>query len=51
MLTGLSQRQLARELGVDLTTVLKWEAGTSKPMRKTRKRVERVVDGVQVFRK
>ena len=43
---GLSQRQLALELGVDPTTVMKWEAETSKPMRKTRERVEGVIDRV-----
>ena len=44
MVKGLTQRQLARELGVDPTTVMKWEAGTSKPMPKTRERVLGVME-------
>jgi len=31
MVKGLTQRQLAQELGVDPTTVRKWESGASKP--------------------
>ena len=46
MVRGLTQRQLASELGVDPTTVMKWEAGTSKPMRKTRERVLGVIDSI-----
>ena len=43
MVKGLTQRQLAQELGVDPTTVLKWEAAVSQPMEKTRKRVEQLI--------
>ena len=43
MLNGLSQRQLAQELGVDPTTVRDWENGKSKPMRKKRERVEEII--------
>ena len=43
MLKGLTGRQLARALGVDPTTVMKWEGGRSKPMPKTRERVEGVI--------
>ena len=46
MVKGLTQRELALELGVDPTTVRKWEAGTSKPMRKMREWVLGVIDGV-----
>ena len=46
MLKGLTQRELARELGVDPTTVMKWEAGTSKPMRRMRDRVEEIMERV-----
>ena len=44
MVNGLTQRQLARELGVDPTTVMKWEAGTSRPREETRERVEKGID-------
>ena len=43
MLRGLTQRQLAQELGVDPTTVHKWDAGTSQPMRKMHERIEEVI--------
>ena len=43
MIKGLSQRQLARELCVDPTTVRKWETGMSTPMSKMRERVEGVI--------
>ena len=46
MLKGLSQRQLARELGVDPTTVRKWEAGTSKPMRRMCEQVEEIIESI-----
>ena len=45
-LKGLTQRQLARELGVDPTTVMKWEVGTSQPAPGTREQVLGVIDGV-----
>ena len=43
MIKGLTQRQLARELSVDPTTVMKWETGTSKPMPKTQELVLGVI--------
>ena len=45
MRKGLTQRELARELGVDPTTVRKWEAEMSKPMRRLRDRVLGIIDG------
>ena len=43
MVNGLTQRELAKELGVDPTTVMKWEAGSSKPMPGARDRIEQVI--------
>ena len=40
MLKGSSQRQLAQELGVDPTSVMKWESGKSLPRQK---RLEQVL--------
>ena len=47
MLTGLSQRQLAKDLGVDSTTVLKWENGRNKPSQKLAKRIEPLLSQVE----
>lgn len=44
MLKGLTQRELAQELGVDPTTVMKWETGKSKPMPEAQERVEKILD-------
>ena len=44
MLNGLSQRKLARLIGVDETTVCYWEAGKSQPRQETRERVERIIE-------
>ncbi len=40
---ALSQKKLARELGVDPTTVLKWEAGMSQPRPETREQLEQAI--------
>ena len=40
MVKGLTQRQLAQELGVDPATVRTWEAGKSKPRPETREYLE-----------
>ena len=48
MMKGLTQRQLATDLDVDPTTVGAWETGTSKPMPKTRERVEQAITVRQV---
>lgn len=39
MIRGLSQKQLARELGIDPTTVRRWEAGIGQPSRRLKERV------------
>ncbi len=44
MVKGLTQRQLARELGVDPTTVRKWEAGVSQPRQETREQLDREIE-------
>ena len=46
MLKGLTQVQLADELGVDPTTVRLWEAGAQKPMRRLRERIEQMIHPV-----
>ena len=43
MAKGLPQRQLARGLGVDPTTVMKWEAEMSKPVLKVHEQIEGVI--------
>ena len=42
-LRGLTQRQLADELGVVLPTVQTWEWGIHQPRPKTREQVERYI--------
>ncbi|MCH8963300.1 MAG: helix-turn-helix transcriptional regulator [Bacteroidetes bacterium] len=42
-LHGLTQQQLADELGVAMLTVRTWEAGTHQPRPETRERVEGVI--------
>lgn len=46
---GLSQLRLAHVLGVNPTTVVKWEAGTSQPKPEMRERVLGVIDDVSRF--
>jgi transcriptional regulator with XRE-family HTH domain len=43
-LLGLSQEALARQLGVDESTVWKWELGRSRPIRRYRQLLERFLD-------
>ncbi len=40
---GLSQRRLAEVLGVDPTTVARWEDGRGCPCNRLRRRVDRVI--------
>ena len=45
-LCGLTQQQLADELGVAMLTVRTWEAGTHQPRPETRERVEQLIEFV-----
>ena len=40
---GLSQRKLARLLGVDQTTIRDWESGKHKPIKKLLKRISEIL--------
>jgi putative transcriptional regulator len=40
---GFTQEDLARELGLTLSTVSKWEQGISSPSRLAREKIERLV--------
>ena len=44
MVKGLSQKELAKLIGVDETTARKWEAGTSQPRQETQEHVERMIE-------
>lgn len=44
MVKGLTQQELARELGVDRSTMQLWEAGTQRPRRETQERVLGVIE-------
>lgn len=39
---GLRQVDVGKRLGVDQTTVCKWESGLSKPLKKYRKKLARL---------
>lgn len=43
MCKGLSQEKLAEDLGIDESTLWKWEAGISQPSRRLRQRLEEVL--------
>jgi putative transcriptional regulator len=46
-LKGWSQEQLARELGVSLNTVQRWETGRNKPSALAREKLQRLFDQVE----
>jgi len=39
LIHGLSQKKLAKNLGIDPTTLARWESGTSKPGTRLRERL------------
>jgi len=43
---GITQKELARRLGVDPSTLRRWETGTGQPSQKHRKRLEDFLDGL-----
>jgi transcriptional regulator with XRE-family HTH domain len=47
---GMTQRQLARALGVDPTTVGRWERGAGKPSRSLKERLEEFLRSRDLFR-
>lgn len=44
MIRGLSQKECAKVFGVDPTTLMKWETGSSSPYRSTKIRVDSLID-------
>lgn len=40
---GMTQEQLAKKMNVDQTAVSRWESGNTKPLRKTHKKLARVL--------
>jgi transcriptional regulator with XRE-family HTH domain len=44
-LRGLSQKEAARQLGVDPSTLARWERGTGKPSMRLASRVGRLLSG------
>ena len=46
-LKSWSQEQLARELGVSLNTVQRWESGRNKPSALAREKLHRLFDQVE----
>lgn len=40
---GLTQAQLAKKMNVDQTAVSRWESGNTEPMRKTHKKLAKVL--------
>lgn len=44
---GVSQSRLAQEVGVDRTTLIRWEAGTTTPRGAQRSRYLELLDGLQ----
>ncbi|MBI4547551.1 MAG: helix-turn-helix transcriptional regulator [Ignavibacteriae bacterium] len=45
-LHGLSQKRFAKELGIDPTTLARWEKGESKPSNKLKKRLFTFLSGI-----
>lgn len=41
---GMTQVQLAKKMHVDQAAVSRWESGATKPMRKTHKRLAKVLN-------
>ncbi len=46
---GLSQKKLAKALGVDRSTLAEWETGRSEPQGKLKERLENVLSGTAGF--
>ena len=44
---GVSQKRLGAEIGVDRTTIIRWEAGQSKPRGEQRVRYAEVLAALQ----
>lgn len=44
---GLTQAQLAKKMNVDQAAVSRWDSGVTKPLRKTRKKLAKIL-GVSV---
>lgn len=40
---GMTQAQLAKKMNVDQTAVSRWETGDNKPLRKTHKKLAKVL--------